>query len=296
MIINSGNLRTLYTGYSAAFQGAFAAAAPRHTRIATVVPSTAAENEYGWLGMMPQLREWIGERVVQNLATHDYRIRNKTYEVTIGVKREHIEDDQLGLYTPMFQMLGSDVAMHPTKLVYQLLAAGFTTVCYDGQFFFDTDHAVTAADGTVGSVSNFGGGSGTPWFLLDVSRPIKPLIYQERRAFNLTRMDALTDEQVFNASEFRYGVDGRCNAGYGLWQLAYASRQTLNATNYAAARAAMLGMKGDRGVPLNLMPGLLVVPPALEGAAREILMAERDAAGATNVWRNTAELHVEQYL
>jgi phage major head subunit gpT-like protein len=44
------------------------------------------------------------------------------------------------------------------------------------------------------------------------------------------------------------------------------------------------------------MPRLLIVPPALEAAGLEILNAERDAAGATNVWRGTAELLVVPWL
>src|SRR5690606_29970273 len=108
--------------------------------------------------------------------------------------------------------------------------------------------------------------------------------------------DNPTDERVFDQKEFRYGVDMRCNAGYGLWQLAYASKQTLNAANYAAARAAMMAMTGDGGRPLRIRPTLLVVPPSLESAALAVLKAERDAAGATNVYQNTAQWHVEQLL
>jgi len=96
--------------------------------------------------------------------------------------------------------------------------------------------------------------------------------------------------------EFSYGVDMRCNAGYGLWQLAYASKQTLNAANYAAARAAMMSLKGDHDRPLRIRPTLLVAPPSLESAALAVLKAEKDAAGATNVYLNTADLHIEQLL
>lgn len=40
----------------------------------------------------------------------------------------------------------------------------------------------------------------------------------------------------------------------------------------------------------------LVVPPQLDEKALEILNAERDASGATNVWQDTAELIVSPYL
>jgi phage major head subunit gpT-like protein len=91
-------------------------------------------------------------------------------------------------------------------------------------------------------------------------------------------------------------VDRRDNAGFGLWQFAHASKDTLDATNYGAARAAMMSFKDDEGRPLGIRPTLLVVPPTLESAAREILLNERTAAGATNPWCGTAELLVAPWL
>lgn len=108
--------------------------------------------------------------------------------------------------------------------------------------------------------------------------------------------DSPTDANVFTKKQFLYGVDARWNVGFGFWQMAYGSKDTLDATNYEAARAALLGMKGDYGRPLGMRPNLLVVPPSLEGKAMELLNSERNAAGATNVWRNTAELMVVPWL
>lgn len=48
------------------------------------------------------MREWIGEREVQALAAYDYLIKNKKFEMTIGVPRDDIEDDKYGVYTPLF--------------------------------------------------------------------------------------------------------------------------------------------------------------------------------------------------
>jgi phage major head subunit gpT-like protein len=86
------------------------------------------------------------------------------------------------------------------------------------------------------------------------------------------------------------------NVGYGLWQLAYGSKQALTPANYASARSAMMSFKGDNGKPLGIRPSLLVVPPSLDGDGRAILLSERDAAGATNQWRNTAQLLTTSWL
>ena len=61
------------------------------------------------------------------------------------------------------------------------------------------------------------------WYLLDTTRPLKPLILQKFEDIKFTAMDKDDDETVFMRDQFRYGVSAKDNAGYGLWQLAYKS-------------------------------------------------------------------------
>jgi len=290
MIINSANLDAIRVGFSTAFRRGLGQAATQYGRVATTVPSSTKENKYGWLGKLPDMRQWIGPRAVQGLAEHDYSIPNVSYELTVGVDRDDIEDDNLGVYQPMFVEMGEAVARQPDRLVFAALAAGFTTNCYDGQYFFDTDHPVLDGTGAEISVANTDGGSGTAWFLLSTRRALKPIIFQNRKNPMFVMKDRPEDDNVFANKEFQYGVDARRSVGYGFWQMAWGSKQTLNKANYKIAREALMGMKGDHGTPLGLTPDLLVVPPSLEGEALEILNAERDAAGATNVYKGTAEL------
>lgn len=296
MIINSANLNALRVGFSTAFRRGLGQAQTGYGRIATTVPSTTKENKYGWMGKLPNMREWIGPRAVHGLAEHDYSIRNKTYELTIGVDRDDIKDDNIGVYDPLFVEMGESVAAQPDLLAFGLLKAGFATECYDKQFYFDTDHPVLDENGSVISVANTDGGAGTPWFLIDASRALKPVIFQEREAPNFVAMDNADDPNVFSKKEFQYGVDCRRNVGFGFWQFAWGSKQTLDAEHYAAARAAIGSMKGDYGRPLGLKPGLLVVPPALESAGRKLLNSEYATGGGTNEWKGTAELLVVPWL
>lgn len=296
MLVNSENLRTLGVSFNASFKNGLGMAAPDHLKIATVVKSSTASNEYGWLGQFPSVRKWVGDRVVQGLAAHKYSIVNDDYELTLGVKRNDIEDDNIGIYTPMFEDMGQSVAAAPPALMYALLKAGFTTKCYDGQYFFDTDHPVLDANGSMLSVANTDGGSGTPWFLIDTGRPLKPLIFQDRKPFNFTSMDKPTDENVFMRKEFMYGSDARFAGGFGFWQIAWGSMQTLNDANYSIAKAALANMKGDYGRPLGITGKMLVVPPTLERQARQLIKADRDAAGASNVWVDSAEMFMTPWL
>lgn len=297
MEINSANLTTLFTAFNAAFSNGLSLADPMWSRVAMEVPSSTAEEQYGWLADMPQVREWLGDRQIQNLRTDGYRIRNRDFESTVGVHRNAIEDDQFGVYAPRFTMMGQAAANFPNRLVFDLLKAGFATTCFDGQFFLDTDHPVVDANGVTQSVSNSGGGGGTNWFLLDLSQVLKPVIFQNRKRMDrIIVKDQDTDDDVFMRNQIVYGVDGRCNAGYGFWQTAYGSRQTLDTAAYAAARAAMGGFYGNGGVPLGIRGTHLLVPPTLESAGRTILTAMTAASGASNPWFGTAELVVVPWL
>jgi len=295
MIINQAALAAMLIAFRTEFQGAFAGAPKHWDRIATLIPSTTAENAYPWLGQNFVIREWLGDRVLQNLAVADYTIKNLDYEGTLAVKRKDLEDDTLGIYKPLVQELGRAAGTHPDQLIFQLLLDGFSKPGYDGQYFFDTDHPV-GRQGQEKSVSNNMGGDGTPWFLMCTSRPLKPLIFQKRKEYEFVSMDRPTDENVFMRAQYLYGVEARLNVGFGFWQMAIASKKELIPANYAAARAAMLSFVSDVGEPLGLIPDLLVVPPNLEGAARKILVNDRNDAGATNEWAGSAELLMTPWL
>ncbi len=296
MDITRASLAALNVAMTTAFNTRLTGVETTYGRIAMTVQSSTRHQAYPKLSELGPMREWVGERYVERLEVDGFVITNRKFEKTVAVPVDDIADDQYGIYTPLVSDMAQTAAELPDDLVWEHLEKGFNTTHYDGQFFFDTDHPVENEAGVEVSTSNFQGGSGAAWYLIDDSRAIKPMIFQDREAAKITAKTSLTDDNVFNQDEFVWGAKRRGASGFGAWQLIYASRQTLNATNYALARAAMMAMRGHRGRKLNLKPKLLVVPPALEGAGREILLNERDAAGATNKWRNTAELHVEGRL
>jgi phage major head subunit gpT-like protein len=71
----------------------------------------------------------------------------------------------------------------------------------------------------------------------------------------------------------------------------------ISATNFADARAAIRSVKDENGEPLELGDSLvLVVSPTYEKTAREIVIADTTANGASNVNKGTAELIVSSRL
>ncbi|MDI3480796.1 MAG: hypothetical protein PWQ97_451 [Tepidanaerobacteraceae bacterium] len=140
MIINQATLQSIYRGFKVIYNQAFQSAKPLYDQVATTIPSTTKEEEYKWLGKVPRMREWIGDRIIENLGAYGYTIKNKDWEATVAIDRNDIEDDTIGVYTPIIQSLGDSAATHPDEIIFPLLLGGFNTLCYDGQYFFDAEH------------------------------------------------------------------------------------------------------------------------------------------------------------
>lgn len=219
MIVNQQALQGISTGFKTLFNMVFNESKTEWEKVATKVPSGTGEENYKWLGKIPRMREWIGDREIQNLTGSDYTIKNKDFELTIGVDRNDIEDDRLGIYNPVVQDIAQSTATFPDALVFKLLAGGFTNKCYDGQTFFSDAH--------------------------------------------------------------KQGKKTVSNKG----------TKKLTEASYSAARSAMMSIADENGDSLRLVPNLLVVPPALEDAARKILFADQ-INGTTNIYKGTAELLV----
>lgn len=295
MIVNQQAIHGITTGFKTIFNKVFNETKTLWDRVATKVPSETGEESYKWLGMIPRMREWIGDREIQNLTASDYTIKNKDFELTIGVDRNDIEDDKIGIYNPVIQDIAQSTATFPDTLVFKLLKDGFKNKCYDGETFFSENHKIgkkvvsnkgTKAlsvesyaearrsmmsikdesgeslkiipdtlvvppaledvarkilladqiDGTTNVYKNTAeilvvpelAGEDKQWYLACTSKPLKPLIYQERKAPKFTPLIDDKDENVFMRKQYLYGVDARSNVGYGFWQMAYGSTGTTN--------------------------------------------------------------------
>lgn len=285
MDINAGNLALLSQAVDMRFRAGLQRAATPWNTVAMEIPSSTGRNLYPYFKDLGSIRKWIGDRVVQNVSQGDFIIPNEPFERTNGIEREHIEDDSYGMYGPIFEQTGLDVARFPSQQVYSMLKQGFSTLGPDGQYFFDTDHPVGS-----GVARNFMGGTGTPWFVVDASQVFKPIIWQPRKAFNLVKLFNETDPTVFFNKKFIWGVDGRSGTGFSpFWQLAFASRQTLDATALRALMTEMGDQVGENGAPLQVEPTHLFVPPSLYETAFD-LMNRSTIDGTTNTLKGRLEV------
>lgn len=63
----------------------------------------------------------------------------------------------------------------------------------------------------------------TEWYLFDVSKPVKPIVYQERKKPVFVEQTDMDSDQVFLNKKFKFVAEARSNGGYGFWQMAFGS-------------------------------------------------------------------------
>jgi phage major head subunit gpT-like protein len=118
--------------------------------VSILVNSDQDSEEYPWLGMTPQMREWVGGRNAKGFKENGITIVNKHYEATIEFLIKELRRDKTGQVRARINELADRAQSHWAKLLSTLIVNGESTVCYDGEYFFDTDHS----EGSSGTQSN----------------------------------------------------------------------------------------------------------------------------------------------
>jgi phage major head subunit gpT-like protein len=154
MLITGSNLQQFFQLVDFSFKSAQVNTPTFWQYLTKRVPSSTEKNVYPWLSEVPGLREWAGQRVINNLATRDYSLTNKSFEDTIGIDRDKLADDTYGFFGDVAGALGKAVTEFPDIKISETLEAGNSTLCWDGQYFFDTDHPVCIDDSTKSTYSN----------------------------------------------------------------------------------------------------------------------------------------------
>jgi hypothetical protein len=118
--------------------------------VSNLFTSDQESETYAFLGQSPAMREWIGGRQAKGLTGTALTIANRHYEATLEIAVRDARRDK----TPQIEARVQDFAdrslTHWASLLSALIAAGETTICYEGQYFFDTDHS----EGKSGAQSN----------------------------------------------------------------------------------------------------------------------------------------------
>lgn len=115
-----------------------------------IITSDQDSEEYAWLGMTPQLSEKKGEKSFSQLRDTDWTVKNVPYQGGISFPLNHILYDKTGQVQIRVNEMVTRAQAHWASIIAPLIINGESTACYDGEFFFDTDHE----EGDSGSQSN----------------------------------------------------------------------------------------------------------------------------------------------
>ena len=103
--------------------------------------SDQGSETYNWLGMAPVMREWVGGRNAKGFRENGITIENLSFEATLEVLVKELKRDKTGQILVRVREMADRTNAHWAKLLSTLIINAEAQVCYDGQYFFDTDHS-----------------------------------------------------------------------------------------------------------------------------------------------------------
>lgn len=154
-VVRTSALEALRTGLNTSYLEAYKS--PKDTvfdQVCTTITSEKKKIALAIADMLPQMREWVGERKFHNAAEHSVELTNPHYELSMEVDADDVDDDEYAGYILQAAGLGERAAVHPDVLLATLAQQATSIIGFDGQFFFDTDHPIDVKN-NVGSQSNY---------------------------------------------------------------------------------------------------------------------------------------------
>lgn len=109
--------------------------------IAMTMPTPGlAQVNHRWLGPVPQMTKWAGDRRIGKLGAEGFTIENYDWSNGFEIDKPSLRRDQLGLYSPKIRELAMMGYLHQLTILIDLLNGGFTGLGYDAVTFFNDSH------------------------------------------------------------------------------------------------------------------------------------------------------------
>ena len=143
MNLNSETMRNLFYAFNAYLQRGLDGGWKDYTRYCGFVKSTARIEKYPQTILAGAMREWVGERVINEVKGKVLEVVNKDYEHTEGVSRNDIEDDTIGFYESLFYEMGLNAANLWAELSTEALTGNGKWA--DEKAFFQADRKIGKA-------------------------------------------------------------------------------------------------------------------------------------------------------
>lgn len=108
--MNRTELDALFTALNASLNKGLAKEWKGYEKWSMIVNSKGAAEKYPMTLVLGGMREWIGPRVVNRVDIEKLTVLNRDFEHTEAVNCNDIEDDNVGVYAPLFEAMGVDAA------------------------------------------------------------------------------------------------------------------------------------------------------------------------------------------
>lgn len=123
-------------------------------RVQSSLPAGDGE-KLDFLGMVPALREWIGQRSAKSLLAHNYLVTLRKFESTVQIPLDWINNDKTGqVQASMAQLALRYNPQWYGKLIATLLNTGEAATGFDGIAYFANTHA-WGDSGTIDNLLTF---------------------------------------------------------------------------------------------------------------------------------------------
>lgn len=143
MELNASNLTILRTAVDLAWQQGLTDQASANSLMLLEdafrrYPGTRKIAEFPFTDTFPGFKEWVDDRVIENLKNELFQVIARNFENTVSIPLDAIEDDDYGLYVDNLSIMS---AMWPV-LLSEILAEVFTQnkLCFTGKALFATNH------------------------------------------------------------------------------------------------------------------------------------------------------------
>ena len=148
MELNSKNLQAMRTAFNLKFKEGVALYKPIYKELSMVEGDIAHDAiEFPFLDSIGRMREWLGDRQYKNLSNSKIRVKERPFEMSVGIKRRAIETDNWGIYGRVATNMGES----SERLWDELMIAAMT----DPENWID-NKAFYASDRKYGSGKNGG--------------------------------------------------------------------------------------------------------------------------------------------
>lgn len=188
-------------------------------QLAIMVQSTVAagqSEQHAWLGSSPSMREWIGKRLVQQPLAFDYAIKNKKFEVSGNMPLDLLNNDKTGEAQLWLDDLLSALPLWYEETIAALINGAEAATCFDGEYFFDTDHKYGKQPSAWSNDLTFAAASGTALTVAEAASLVSSAI-EAMRAFpddqgraianrGMTAVDVIVKPGTANAAAIRQAL------------------------------------------------------------------------------------------